>query len=391
MTCYYTHINFRDEYIDNSSNESFYKVIETNIFDDFVFTQNECKLKWDDCFYIFKCLYPIVESTSKNKLLIENSHHKMCSFIKNLEGKVYQVSIYGPERDNLNISNEESEYLKLLKNILENGDYSDDRTNVGTIYTFGNHLEFDIKNDFPLLTTKKVFFRGIVEELLFFLSGKTDAKILQDKKVRIWDGNSSRDYLDSIGLEHFEEGDLGKFYGFQWRHWNAEYVDCHTDYTGKGIDQIQNVIYLIKNDPNSRRIIITGWNPSDLNQVCLPVCHLLYQFDVNSEKQTLSCNMYQRSADMFLGVPFNIASCALLTYILALHCDLNPGKIRMNFGNTHIYMNHIQQVYEQISRTPYKFPTLTINKKDNLEDYCYGDFVLNDYQCHGKLKGKMAV
>jgi len=348
-------------------------------------------LENNDQLVVFKSLSQKI--TSEEKIIIDdNKYLKTNSLVKKIENNIYQISYY--ESFSYYCQNDfiwEQKYLNLLEDILKNGEYCHDRTNVGTLYTFGNYLKFDISKSFPLLTTKKVFFRGIVEELLFFLSGKTDAKILQNKNVHIWDGNSSREYLDSIGLEHFEEGDLGKFYGFQWRHWNTEYANCQTDYTGKGFDQIEHVIDLIKNNPNSRRIIISAWNPSDLNKVCLPPCHVLVQFDVNKTKRTLSCNMYQRSADMFLGVPFNIGSYALLTYLLALQCDLSPAKLRINFGNTHIYMNHIEQVYEQISRTPYNFPTLKINKKENLEDYLYEDFVLENYKSHRKLKGKMAV
>ena len=191
---------------------------------------------------------------------------------------------------------EENNYLDCLRDVIQRGQYRDDRTKVGTLSLFeGKQFHFDLSNgNFPLLTTKRVFLRGLAEELFFFFSGLTNAKILQDKDIHIWDGNSSREYLDKIGQQHREIGDLGKFYGFQWRHWGAEYTDCHQDYTGKGFDQLQMIIDLIKNDPASRRILLSAWNPADLKEMALPPCHVLYQFYVNVEKKSLSCSMYQR-------------------------------------------------------------------------------------------------
>jgi len=327
--------------------------------------------------------------------LLESSPNTFYSKTCTVKNSVRITKYYLCENKTINkvktLNYDEMSYIYLLNKILHYGQYSDDRTGVGTLFSFGEHLEFDISNSIPLFTTKKVFFRCIVEELLFFLSGKTNVKILQDKNVHIWDGNSSREYLDSIGLLHFKDGDLGKFYGFQWRHWGAEYIDCDHDYTSQGIDQIEQVIDLIKHDPYSRRIIITAWNPTDLHNVVLPPCHTLCQFNVNIKKGTLSCNMYQRSADLFLGVPFNVASYAILTYLIALECNLKPEKLRVNFGNTHIYLNHLEQVQEQITRKPFRFPKIEINKKNSLNDYCYDDFVLKEYKFHSKLKGKMAI
>lgn len=288
---------------------------------------------------------------------------------------------------------EENSYLDLLRDILSHGIYRDDRTGTGTLSLFkGCQLHFSLKDHFPILTTKRVFWRGACEELLFFFTGKTNVKQLQDKNVHIWDGNTSREYLDKIGHGHRQVGDLGKFYGFQWRHWGADYTDCDSDYTGHGYDQIHGLIRDIKQTPVSRRLMITSWNPTDLSEMCLPPCHVLYQFYVDIENKTLSCSMYQRSADTILGVPFNIVGTALFTSLLAKTCDLNPGSITITFGDAHIYANHISQALEQISRTPTEFPQLTIkNKKERLEDYTMDDIEITGYYPQGKIEAKMAV
>nr|XP_029120818.1 bifunctional dihydrofolate reductase-thymidylate synthase isoform X3 [Elaeis guineensis] len=215
---------------------------------------------------------------------------------------------------------EEYVYLRLVQDIIANGAQKNDRTGTGTLSKFSCQMRFNLRKSFPLLTTKKVFWRGVVEELLWFISGSTNAKALQEKDIHIWDGNASREYLDSVGLSFREEGDLGPIYGFQWRHFGAEYTDMHADYTGKGFDQLLDVVDKIKNNPDDRRIILSAWNPSDLKKMALPPCHMFAQFYV--ENGELSCQMYQRSADMGLGVPFNIASYSLLTCMIAQVCAL---------------------------------------------------------------------
>lgn len=210
---------------------------------------------------------------------------------------------------------EELQYLSLIKEVLSSGNSRDDRTGTGTISKFGGMMRFDLKNSFPLITTKDVFWRGVVEELLWFIRGDTNAKNLSEKGVKIWDGNGSRSFLDTLGLQHRQEGDLGPVYGFQWRHFGAKYENMFSDYQNKGIDQIKDLISRIKKDPYSRRLILSAWNPVDLSIMALPPCHVMAQFYV--EEGRLSCGMYQRSADIGLGVPFNIASYALLTAILA--------------------------------------------------------------------------
>lgn len=323
-----------------------------------------------------------------------SNYRNTLTSIKEENGVYYRQKYYTSDKRPKTIS-DEGNYLFLLSYILRKGEYTKDRTNVGTLETFnGRQLSFDLKDKFPLLTSKRVAFRILAEELLFFLSGKTNNKILQSRGVKIWEGNSSREYLDSIGQNDRIEGDLGKFYGFQWRHWGAEYVDCETDYYNKGFDQLSEILHQIKTTPESRRIIVTSWNPTDLKNVCLPPCHMLYQFYVNKRDSELSCHMYQRSADMFLGVPFNIASYALLTYLIAKTCDLTPKRLIITYGNAHIYLSHLSAVDEQLKRKKnlYDFPQLNIkNKRDKLEDYTFEDLELLNYKHHPTIKAEMAV
>lgn len=285
----------------------------------------------------------------------------------------------------------EKQYLDLLNRILNEGELRETR-NSTTLSVFGGHLKFDIREKFPLLTTKKVFWKGIVEELLWFLRGKMDSKILEEKGVNIWKGNTSREYLDSIGLNHYREGDTGATYGHQWRYFNAVYHGCDNDYTGQGIDQIRECIYQIKNDPMSRRIFLSGWNPTQSKYMSLVPCHISYQFYVSGENnEYLSCHMYQRSADTFLGLPFNIASVSLLTYIMAHLTDKKPKEIFISLGDIHIYKDHIESVKEQLLREPYEFPTLKIigDKHDDPADYKPEQFILENYKCHSMIKAKM--
>jgi dihydrofolate reductase/thymidylate synthase len=289
---------------------------------------------------------------------------------------------------------EEYRYLELLKEILKDGETSNDRTGTGIKSIFGKQLCFSIENGtIPLITTKKTFFRGIVEELLFFLRGEHDNRKLQEKNVHIWDGNTSREYLDRSQKQHIQTNDLGLAYGVQWRAAGAKLGDIDTDYRGKGIDQVANVIDLIKNNPTSRRMIINAWNVPQLKDMALVPCHTMYQFYVSQGK--LSCMMTQRSADMFLGVPFNIASTATLTHILAKTTGLKTGDIIINFGNAHVYNNHTKQVLRQLERKPMKFPTLKINKELNnitdIEKLEFKDFELSKYHCHPGIKAQMAI
>lgn len=286
---------------------------------------------------------------------------------------------------------EEAQYLILLNKIINNGIICEDRTGVGTKSIFGCQMRFNIYDTFPLLTTKKMFLRGIIEELLWFLKGQTNSKILEEKNVNIWKDNTSRQFLDNLGFTERIEGDGGPIYGFNFRHYGAQYIDCNTDYTNQGIDQINNVLHLLRTEPNSRRIIINLWNPCIINDMVLPPCHVLYQFRVYGNK--LSCSLYQRSGDMGLGVPFNIASATLLTYILAKLSNLEPYQLIHTIGDAHIYLNHIEQLKEQINREPYPFPKLHIinRNQQNIEDFISSDFILDNYQHHNPITMKMAV
>jgi len=230
----------------------------------------------------------------------------------------------------------------------------------------------------------------VAEELLWFLNGETSAKKLQDKGIGIWDGNSSREYLDSIGLTAREEGDLGPVYGWQWRHFGASYTDMHADYTGQGVDQVAEVLDKLRNKPDDRRIIMTAWNPADLKKMALPPCHMFAQFYVADG--ALSCQMYQRSADLGLGVPFNIASYALLTCLFAHLTGLKRGTFVHTIGDAHVYLNHVDALKQQLERTPRPFPTLAIDPKvDSVEACTFADLTIDGYNPLGKIKMDMAV
>merc|ERR1719482_587038 len=285
---------------------------------------------------------------------------------------------------------EEYQYLKLIREISEKGFAGDDRTGVGTVSIFGTTMRFDLRKSFPLLTTKRVFWRGIVEELLWFIKGDTNAKHLSEKGIKIWDGNGSRDFLDKRGLGHREEGDLGPVYGFQWRHFGAKYVDMHTDYIGQGVDQLAECIRKIKEDPTDRRILLSAWNPADLKEMALPPCHMFCQFYVANGE--LSCLMYQRSCDMGLGVPFNIASYSLLTCMIAQVCGLRPGEFVHSMGNAHVYLNHTEPLKEQLKNEPRPFPVLKVNPEvTDIDAFTAADFEISGYNPHAKIAMEMAV
>ncbi|MDM8352998.1 thymidylate synthase [Brevundimonas diminuta] len=263
----------------------------------------------------------------------------------------------------------EWQYLNLLRDILDNGVRRDDRTGTGTLGVFGRQMRFDLSKGFPLLTTKKLHTRSIFIELLWFLRGETNIAWLKDNGVSIWD-----EWADA-------NGDLGPVYGKQWRSWAAP--------NGASIDQIQKLVHGLKTNPNSRRHIVSAWNPADVDDMALPPCHCLFQFFVADGK--LSCQLYQRSADVFLGVPFNIASYALLTHLLAKVVGLEPGDFVHTFGDAHLYLNHLEQAELQLSRAPLPLPTLSVADKDDLFGFELSDFVLNDYQSWPHIKAAVAV
>lgn len=292
---------------------------------------------------------------------------------------------------------EERAYLDLCERIIAEGEHRPDRTGTGTYSLFAPpQLRFSLRDDtFPLLTTKKVFTKAIILELLWFVAGCTDGQKLSEQGVRIWEGNGSREYLDSLGLEDRREGDLGPVYGFQWRHFGAEYKDCDADYTGQGVDQLADVIHKLKTNPYDRRIIMSAWNPTDFPLMALPPCHVFSQFYVNfpeGKSPELSCLLYQRSCDMGLGVPFNIASYALLTRMIAQVVGMDCGDLIHTMGDSHVYKDHVDALKEQVQREPFTFPKLKI-KRDvkDIDDFKFEDFEIEGYQSHGKIAMKMSV
>ena len=262
------------------------------------------------------------------------------------------------------------QYLDLMRHVRENGNRKEDRTGTGTLSVFGHQMRFDLGEGFPLVTTKKCHLKSIIHELLWFLSGDTNIKYLQDNGVRIWN-----EWAD-------ENGDLGPVYGYQWRSWPAA--------DGRHIDQISQVVEQIKHTPDSRRIIVNAWNVGEIDNMALPPCHMMFQFYVADGK--LSCQLYQRSADIFLGVPFNIASYALLTMMMAQVCDLAPGDFVHTLGDAHLYLNHLEQADEQLSRKPFPLPQMKINPDvKSIFDFKYEDFELVGYEAHPHIKATVAV
>lgn len=286
---------------------------------------------------------------------------------------------------------DENQYLSLIRDINLYGSMQCGR-NGNALTAFGSSMHFNLANNvMPILTTKKIAWKICLKELLWFIKGDTNNKILKNNKVNIWNGNASREFLDSRNLHHLEEDDLGPIYGHQWRHFNAEYDTCNTDYNGKGIDQLEYIIQAL-NDPlqkTSRRLILSSWNPCQLNEMALPPCHILCQFNV-VETNKLSCSLYQRSGDVGLGVPFNISSYCFLTHIIAKHCNLEATDFYYYLGNCHIYDNHIISLLEQMTKNPYPFPTINIkNKRDNINDYIEDDIEISNYESNNLIKMEM--
>jgi len=296
-------------------------------------------------------------------------------------------------KENCTIENnyhEENQYINLINDIINDGDLSNGR-NGNTYSIFGTIMQFSLENGkIPFLTTKKLAWKTCLKELLFFIRGDTNNKILNKENVHIWDGNSDPEYLKTRNLD-YTDGELGPIYGFQWRHFNAEYKDCNTDYKNCGIDQLNYIIEQLKNKEtrNSRRLILTAWNPCQLNEMALPPCHILCQFNVKDDNK-LSCHLYQRSGDVGLGVPFNIASYSMFTYIIAKHCDLIPHEFTYSLGNAHIYDDHVSELKTLLNRKPYEFPIFSvINKHSDINDYTLDDFLLENYNFHDSIKLNM--
>ncbi|KAJ2900596.1 hypothetical protein MKZ38_002392 [Zalerion maritima] len=334
---------------------------------------------------------------------------------------------------------EEHQYLNLIRQCMSEGEHRPDRTGTGTYALFAPvPMKFSLSSPatsepvLPLLTTKRVFLRAVIAELLWFIEGSTSSLSLSEQNVKIWDGNGSREFLDSVGLWHREEGDLGPVYGFQWRHFGAEYVDARTDYEGKGVDQLAEVVRKLRETPYDRRIILSAWNPADLGKMALPPCHMLAQFYVSfpgarrgaqtapaeaqegegtngaadgegkgkgkgkgkgQVKGRLHCQLYQRSCDMGLGVPFNIASYALLTHMIARACDLDPGTFTHVMGDAHVYADHVGALETQLEREPRDFPTLEMKKEAgcSIDGWKADDFAVHGYNPHKGIAMKMSV
>ncbi|KAH8112437.1 thymidylate synthase [Phellopilus nigrolimitatus] len=299
-------------------------------------------------------------------------------------------------------THEEYQYINLIRSVLDSGEIRGDRTGTGTVSLFAPpNLRFSLADKtLPLLTTKRVFLRGIVEELVWFIRGRTDSTLLSQRGVKIWDGNGSKEFLEKRGLTGRREGDLGPVYGFQWRHFGATYVDCDTDYSGQGVDQLKEVIRKIREDPTDRRIILSAWNPADICLMALPPCHLLCQFYVSlpppdapaGTRPKLSCLMYQRSADLGLGIPFNIASYALLTHIIAQLTDTDAHALTIQLGDAHVYRDHISALKVQLEREPRPFPKLRWKREvTDVDDFEPEDVIVEGYAPHPPVAMKMSV
>lgn len=296
--------------------------------------------------------------------------------------------------ENPPFKSEEEQYLQLIRDVLEKGSLEEGR-NGNTKSLFGYSMRFSLKDGtLPLLTTKRVAWKTCFHELMWFINGSTDNSILNKKGVNIWDANATREFLDSRHLYFNEVNDLGPIYGHQWRFYNANYTDCNADYTNRGIDQLKIIIDQLKSDEGktSRRLILTAWNPQQIDNMALPPCHILTQFHVR-EKKYLYCSLYQRSGDIGLGVPFNIASYSFLVHILAKHCDLIPEDFVYFLGNAHIYESHIPILEKQILREPYPFPKIKVNKKhDNINNYTIENIDwIEKYKYHESLKMEMVA
>ncbi|XXH01045.1 ATP-dependent DNA helicase chl1 [Hypoxylon texense] len=321
---------------------------------------------------------------------------------------------------------EEYQYLDLVQEILDHGERRPDRTGTGTYSIFAPRpLKFSLNDNgkpiLPLLTTKRVFLRAVIAELLWFIEGNTHSASLSKQDVKIWDGNGSREFLDNLGFADREVGDLGPVYGFQWRHFGAEYRGAHADYSGQGVDQLAEVVHKLRTNPYDRRIILSAWNPADLKKMVLPPCHMFAQFYVsyprrrgeasennsNGEaeeegeeeeeeekpKGHLHCQLYQRSCDMGLGVPFNIASYALLTHMLAHVCDLVPGSLTHVMGDSHVYVDHVDALKEQLQREPRPFPELQLapERSGSIDGWKVEDIKVLKYDAHKSIAMKMSV
>ncbi len=299
----------------------------------------------------------------------------------------YSFIIY---QNNEDINNGEMEYLNLLKNIYFDGKARDSRNSKVLSIFSPPSMRFDIRKGFPLLTSKKMPWKIVLRELLWFIRGDTSNKKLQEKNVHIWDDNSTKEYMESRGLGHYIDGDLGPIYGFQWRHFGAKYYGCNSDHSGRGFDQLNYIINEIKNNPTSRRIILNSWNAADIDQMALPPCHVLVQFYVDVQENCIDAKLYQRSGDMFLGIPFNISSYAMLLSIIGNITGYTPRYFIHDIGDAHIYDNHKESIEEQLIKRTYSFPKFIIRQKiQSIDEIDEDMFEVKDYQCNQVIKAKM--
>jgi dihydrofolate reductase/thymidylate synthase len=369
-----------DEYISQSkANWSWYSNNTRNIVNK--------KTKITHCvkFNIDYSDFKLIESTKSSSIgelynqLYNDNILMSKKYIKKVIDYSFNVYKYNPNK-------EESQYLDLMKEILYSNNIVKGR-NGNVISQFGKKMEFDLTKSFPLLTTKRVGWKTVLRELLWFINGSTDNKLLKDKKVNIWNANASKEFLESRGLT-YKEDDLGPVYGFQWRHFGADYIDCNTDYSGKGKDQLKYIIDEINSNPNSRRLILNSWNASDIDKMALPPCHVMVQFNIDGK--FIDCQLYQRSGDMFLGVPFNISSYSFLLCIIGHITGYFPRKLIHILGDSHIYQEHIDAVKEQLSRVPGKFPILSIsNELKNIDNIKEEFFNIENYNPQSSIKAPM--
>lgn len=356
---------------------------------------NKIHITYIDKMYDCDTYFPLIGNDFKLVEFSRKIEHVVC---ENSDEKIpYQYMTY-EKKNCLEDTSADHVYKSLVNRILLSGKSRTNRTDTDTLSVFGEHIRFNIEENVPLLTSKRIPWKSCVEELLWFLRGDTDAKILQKKNVHIWDGNSSKTFLEKTGLSYLNEGDCGANYSFQWKHFGASYINCNSEYTNMGFDQISYIENLLKTDPFSRRIFMSAWNPPDLCKTVLPPCHVSVQFYVTdvpkNSKPKLSCHMYQRSCDVFLGLPWNIFSYTVLTYILAMKCNMDPFELIISFGDTHIYNNHIEQIHKQLRNSNLSAPKLILNKDIIHKDYkdlAVTDFEVIGYFPHPSIKGNMAI
>ena len=339
--------------------------------------------------------YKLVKCSPFGKEKLDKNNYLYYRFMQ-YRRDIYQIEL---DKNTVYQNKEENEYLKLMKYTLEDGIEREDRTGTGTISTFGNQLKYDISETFPLSTTKRMFFRAIFEELMLYLRGQTDNNILVEKDIHIWDGNTTREFLDSRGLNDYPVGDMGETYGFNFRHFGGKYINCKTDCKTdskeeNGFDQLNECIRLIKEDPTSRRIIINLWNPVGNQRAALPSCLCMYQFYVDTIRHKLNLQIYIRSSDYFLANNWNACTGALLVYMICNLKDINliPGNLSVIIGDTHLYKTHLEQVRINISREPYPFPMLKIKEeKNDITEFTFEDLELIGYKAYPRIPAPMAV